>query len=463
MTTDQLRAAAERAAKALQSMYSRPGYAGASYSVDDVTSVILSELEPTQPAEPAAEKSLAVTVLERLGFKADQREFVFVIEGVERFANAVRDEVLKQFQHERNVTTQRIAELATAFEKLRLCAECDRLGGEKCFGYVCDECHSEAVVEIERLKAELAKLQRGFGAATNPVANPAVVEQVLSKPALKNYAQWSDHFKTRVLDPDGWRKQGRNFADMISEDEFAVRWCESTCDQRTTPEFEVVLARIGMGKRPPLAEPVARPTTEQQTDSQESRSIKSGEREPQCVDLAERPIVLTEDQSRDMRRMMATATPYQPPDFRNGILPENMPTESPPICRDCDGNELKGGDTVECVDDNDSSLASFGATFPFKSGDSMTVQEVFNSKEIRVTTPGNYWHANRFRRVDSAKEQPAVTTKWEGAGELAKSTEQQRCHACDGDGLQTGPPECRPCKRCGGSGIITPDERAGAC
>ena len=28
------------------------------------------------------------------------------------------------------------------------------------------------------------------------------------------------------------------------------------------------------------------------------------------------------------------------------------------------------------------------------------------------------------------------------------------CNVCDGDGLLTGPPECRPCKRCRGQGRI---------
>lgn len=32
--------------------------------------------------------------------------------------------------------------------------------------------------------------------------------------------------------------------------------------------------------------------------------------------------------------------------------------------------------------------------------------------------------------------------------------EGKKCAACDGDGLSTGPPECRPCRRCSGTGKV---------
>lgn len=39
----------------------------------------------------------------------------------------------------------------------------------------------------------------------------------------------------------------------------------------------------------------------------------------------------------------------------------------------------------------------------------------------------------------------------------SKSNRADRCRHCDGDGLATGPPECRPCKHCKGKGAINTD------
>ena len=46
---------------------------------------------------------------------------------------------------------------------------------------------------------------------------------------LKTPEQWSLELKVRVLDPDGWKRDGKSFQEPISLTEFERRLIYSTC------------------------------------------------------------------------------------------------------------------------------------------------------------------------------------------------------------------------------------------
>lgn len=50
--------------------------------------------------------------------------------------------------------------------------------------------------------------------------------------AKRTPTQWCHHFRTYILDPDGWRgADGKDFDERIDQFEFFIRWRNSTAQQ----------------------------------------------------------------------------------------------------------------------------------------------------------------------------------------------------------------------------------------
>jgi hypothetical protein len=45
---------------------------------------------------------------------------------------------------------------------------------------------------------------------------------------LKTPAEWADEFGYEILDPDGWRIDGKSFEEPVDVREFGWRWAIST-------------------------------------------------------------------------------------------------------------------------------------------------------------------------------------------------------------------------------------------
>lgn len=45
---------------------------------------------------------------------------------------------------------------------------------------------------------------------------------------LRTPDEWADEYHVRIMDPDGWRLDGKNFKTPITENEFLWRVSEST-------------------------------------------------------------------------------------------------------------------------------------------------------------------------------------------------------------------------------------------
>ena len=46
---------------------------------------------------------------------------------------------------------------------------------------------------------------------------------------LLTTAEWCQRFGTKILDPDGWRRDNTPLEFLLDEEEFLTRWAESTC------------------------------------------------------------------------------------------------------------------------------------------------------------------------------------------------------------------------------------------
>ena len=66
---------------------------------------------------------------------------------------------------------------------------------------------------------------------------------------------WEKRYSTHIIDPDGWRGDGKKLGDLITKEEFARRWSQSTANQNTTDEFEVLLKSVDMMSRQLKIEP----------------------------------------------------------------------------------------------------------------------------------------------------------------------------------------------------------------
>ena len=62
---------------------------------------------------------------------------------------------------------------------------------------------------------------------------------------LKDMAGWEAHFGTKILDPDGWRRDNTPSDFVMTAQEFARRWSQSTTSQPAPVELEKILQRIG--------------------------------------------------------------------------------------------------------------------------------------------------------------------------------------------------------------------------
>lgn len=292
---------------------------------------------------------------------------------------------------------------------------------------------------------EPARLDANWrGPQKTPVADPALIEQVLSSKDDKMHngqlCDTIDHLN-RELEAE---KQRRVYyqdivyfvCNTIDRINHKKPGSEVVCSTAASPTRQVQTAMNQIALKLAMAHLLPAESDAALDNMGPIPSIESCEYAPQCVDLAERPIVLTKDQSRDLDKI-------------NGV------------CRDCDGNELKVGDVVKCVDveyhcrvlqlnheyrvnafdlkgrvivDDDPRHGRKGKLFrrvdPPK--EQPTTHCIFDTN-----SDGDCQHCSRrggckaiggpfktYREIDERvnvappTEQPAVTTKWEGAKEL---------------------------------------------